>query len=434
MSFQLEHDSSSHVQEHLNELTARVTFTLFLATITTIAWLTQVDALLDDLLRQLNPCEGDCLNLFDPAKWSAVRWMTAALLGIITVMPIALHQMWKFSKPGLLPSERTWMKTWFLAGTLSTTLAVVTTIGLFFPMIFDTGHQTHESMKLDARYDAVHMLSLVIAVIWTEVIVACAVFAMMLAGIFGMLNEETADWWRIRIYGLVLLLLLASLPEFGGLAITLAILAISTIEVCSRKWLNGKTPLFQGFQPIMDSDGELRNMILVDCSPDANTTALPKSMNSPIPLYHSNLLCSSPKERALLLEKIMRHRLSDVFISGCSHDSIPESFKKNCHSLGCRIRYLELERRTIQPTKNYVLELELSIASLHDPWPKSKRNERIVTVLENSGINELILDTQEKCEFMKRTHEEQVVLRIDAELALEIQPELEAIGIHAIVM
>ena len=230
MPFQLEHDSSSHVQEHLNELTARVTFTLFLATVTTIAWLTQVDALLDDILRQLNPCEGDCLNLFDPAKWSAVRWMTAALLGILTVMPIALYQMWKFSKPGLLPTERTWMKTWFLAGALSTTMAVITTIGLFFPMIFDTGHQTHVSMELDARYDAVHMLSLVIAVIWTEVIIACAVFAMMLAGIFGMLNEETADWWRIRIYGLVLLLLLSSLPEFGGLAITLSLSLIHISE------------------------------------------------------------------------------------------------------------------------------------------------------------------------------------------------------------
>ena len=161
MSFQLEYDSSSHVQEHLNELTARVTLTLFLASVATLVWITQVDVLLDKLLNQLNPCEGECLNLFDPAKWSAVRWMTAALLGIITVMPIALHQMWKFSKPGLLPSERTWMKTWFLAGALSTFLAVFSTIGILFPMIFDTGHQTHEAMKLDARYDAVHMLSLI---------------------------------------------------------------------------------------------------------------------------------------------------------------------------------------------------------------------------------------------------------------------------------
>ena len=432
MSFQLEQDSSIHVQEHLNELTARVTFTLFLASVTTLAWLTQVDALLDDLLRQLNPCENDCLNLFDPAKWSAVRWMTAALLGIITVMPIALHQMWKFSKPGLLPSERTWMKTWFLAGALSTIVAVITTIGLLFPMFFDTGHQTHESMKLDARYDAVHMLSLVIAVIWTEVIVACAIFAMMLAGILGMLNEDTADWWRIRIYGLVVLLLLASLPEFGGLAITLAILAVSTIEVCSRKWLRGMPPLFRGFQPIMDAEGELRHMMVVDCSPDGNTTALPKTVDLPIPVHPSHSLCDSPRERALVLEKVMRHRISDVFLSGCSIDSLPESFKKNCSSLGCTLRGLNFERR---PSQNYALELQLSIACLHDPWPKSMQTQRIVSVLENSELSELILDTRNENEVLKSTYEpEQVVLRIDTELAVKIQPELEAIGIHAIVM
>ena len=432
MSFQLEQDSSIHVQEHLNELTARVTFTLFLATVTTLAWLTQVDALLDDLLRQLNPCENDCLNLFDPAKWSAVRWMTAALLGMITVMPIALHQMWKFSKPGLLPSERTWMKTWFLAGALSTAVAVVTTIGLLFPMFFDTGHQTHESMKLDARYDAVHMLSLVIAVIWTEVIVACAIFAMMLAGILGMLNEDTADWWRIRIYGLVVLLLLASLPEFGGLAITLAILAVSTIEACSRKWLKGKSPLFRGFQSIMDAEGELRNMVLVDCITDGDTSALPKTVDLPIPIYSSSSLCNSSKERALLLEKVIRHRISDVFLSGCSIDSLPESFKKNCSSQGCTLRELEYERR---PSPNQALELQLSIACLDDPWPKSKRKKRLFSVLENSGLSELILDTRNKNQILEYTYEpEQVILRIDTELALKIQPELEAIGIHATVI
>ena len=175
-------------------------------------------------------------------------------------------------------------------------------------------------------------------------------------------------------------------------------------------------------------------MLLVDCSDEPNAIPLPKSINSPIPLYHSSLLCSSQKERALLLEKIIRPRLSDVFLSGCSRESMPESFKKNCHSLGCSLRYLEIERRTTHHSTNHTLELELSIASLHDPWPKSKRNERIVTVLEKSGINELILDTRNQNESIKRTHEEQVVLRIDTELALKIQPELEAIGIHTIVV
>ena len=184
----------------------------------------------------------------------------------------------------------------------------------------------------------------------------------------------------------------------------------------------------------MDSEGELRNMLLVDCSADVNSTPLPKIINSPIPLYHSSLLCSSSKERALLLEKIMRHRLSDVFLSGCSRDSIPESFKKNCHALGCNLRYLKLERRTTRYSTNHSLELELSIASLHDPWPKSKRNERIVAVLEHSAISELILDTRNQKQFVKRAQEEQVVLQIESELALKIQPEIEAIGIRTIIV
>lgn len=438
MSFQLENDSQSSVQDHLNELTSRVTLILFFASITTIAWMTQVDSLLDSLLLQLNPCESECLNLFDPAKWSAVRWMTAALLGIITVMPLALYQMWIFSKSGLLPNERVLMKTWFFAGILSTLVAVITTIGLFFPMIFDTGHQTHESMKLDARYDAVHMLSIVIAVIWTEIIVACAILAMMLAGILGMLNEDTADWWRIRIYGLVLLLLLASLPEFGGLAIILATLSVSLIEVCSTKWLNGKVPLFQGYQPIMDAEGELRNMLLVDCSCNGSASPIPRKINSSIPVHAVNSLCTSSKERELVLEKVIQYRLSDVIISGCSVEALPDSFRDNCDSLSCSLRNLNLDRSQSHrktPSLLHLTEIELSIASLHDPWPKSKIHERIISVLKGSGVNELILDTRKKNQSSDmKLKPDQVVLRIDSEIASKVQPKLEAIGVTTILM
>ena len=149
-----------------------------------------------------------------------------------------------------------------------------------------------------------------------------------------------------------------------------------------------------------------------------------------IPVHPSHSLCDSPRERALVLEKVMRHRISDVFLSGCSINSLPESFKKNCSSLGCTLRGLNFERR---PSQNYALELQLSIAYLHDPWPKSMQTQRIVSVLENSGLSELILDTRN--EILKPAYQpEQVVLRIDRELAVKIEPELEAIGIHAIVM
>jgi len=344
--------------------------------------------------------------------------------------------MWKFAKPGLLPTERTWMITWLISGTITTLITVTLTIGLLFPMLFDTGHQTHLSMQLDAHYDAVHMLSIVVAVIWTEVIVAGAVFAMMLAGILGMLNEETADWWRIRIYGLVLLLLLASLPEFGGLAILLSSFAIATIELSSRRWLRGKVSLFNGFEPIMDSEGELRKILLIDCSCNTESVPLPKEINSPIPIHSVVSFCTSTKEREFILEKIIRHRLSDVIIRGCSHESIPESFKSNCQSLGCSLRELHSIRNIGRNTlshQSYITELELAIASLHDPWPISKLAQRIVSVLKNSEVKKLILDTREiQKPATTLEHENQIVLRIDSEHVSEIQSKLELIGVSII--
>ena len=417
MSLQLEHDQRSPVQEHLNELTARVTLLLFLSTLSTIAWLTQVDAILDAVLRYLNPCETGCLNLFDPAKWSAVRWMTAAVLGLLSVMPFVLHQAWSFARPGLLPAERKWLRNWFFAGICSVILAVLSTIGLLFPFLFDTGHQTHQSMQLDARYDAVHMLSIVIAVIWSEIIVACAVFAMMLAGMSGMLNEETADWWRIRIYGLVLLLLLASLPEFGGLAVVLVMLAISTIEFCSRKWLRSPPPTMFGQRKIMDSEGSVRNIVMVDCSCSGAALPLPKQLNAPFPIHSAHSLCTSNKEREHLLEKILQHRLTDVIISGCSSNPLPKSFKSNCHSIGCSLRGLDLlqtqSHRTL-PSPFLLTEIELKIATLEDPWPESTIPQRIFSLLEHSKVDELILDTRPTSEsWGMQLRPEQVLLQLE---------------------
>tara|TARA_B110000444_G_scaffold60463_1_gene56388 strand:+ start:16990 stop:18306 length:1317 start_codon:yes stop_codon:yes gene_type:complete len=433
MSLQLEHDSSSPVQEHLNELTARVTLILFLASLTTIAWLTQVDAILDLLLGHLNPCVDDCLNLFDPARWSAIRWMTAAILGIISVMPMVLYQVWKFSKPGLLPAERKWMKYWFFTVAVGMLITVVSTIGVLFPMMFDTGHQTHESMQLDARYDAVQMLSIVIAVIWTEMIVTCAILAMMLAGVFGMLNEESADWWRTRIYGISLLLLLASLPEFGGLAVFLGAISVAFIELCSTKWLHAPVPLFMGHSSIMDSEGGIRNVLLVDCACSGAALPIPQPLNSKIPVLSAYSLCSSNSEREALLETAMQHRLTDIIISGCSSEPLPNSFKSNCLKLGCNLRGLDLlqtqSHRTL-PSPFSITEIELKIASLVDPWPSSKIPQRIFSILENSNVRELVIDTRRINEsWGMQMKTDQVLLTLDAQHSLQLMKEIEPLGI-----
>ena len=438
MSLQLEHDQRSPVQEHLNELTARVTLLLFLSTLSTIAWLTQVDAILDAVLQHLNPCEKGCLNLFDPAKWSAVRWMTAAILGLISVLPFLLHQTWSFARPGLLPTERTWLRNWFVMGIFSMILAVTSTIGLLFPMIFETGHQTHQSMQLDARYDAVHMLSIVIAVIWSEIIVGCAIFAMMLAGMTGMLNEETADWWRIRIYVLVLLLLLASLPEFGGLALLLCMLAISTIEFFSRKWLRSPVPTMIGQRKIMDKDGAVRSILMVDCSCSGAALPLSKQLSAPFPVLSVHSLCSSNREREHVLEIALQHRLTDMIISGCSSKPLPNSFKSNCTSIGCSLRGLDIlqtqSHRTL-PSPFHLTEIELKIATLEDPWPESTVHQRVFSILEHSKVNELILDTRPSSEsWGMQLGPEQVLLQLKQKHLTAVLEKLQPLKISTTVL
>ena len=438
MSLQLEHDRQSPVQEHLNELTARVTLLLFFTTLTTLGWLTQIDAVLDTLLRHLNPCNEGCLNLYDPARWSAIRWMAAAILGFVTTLPLLLQQSWSFARPGLLPSERRWMKYWFLAGVLSMFLAIASTIGVLFPMIFETGHRTHESMLLDARYDAVHMLSIVIAVIWTEIIVACGIFAMMLAGIVGMLNKESADWWRLRIYGIVLLLLLASLPEFGGLAVLLSVLAIGSIELSSRKWLHASPPIFQEKKSIMDAEGGIRNVLMVDCACDGAALPLPQQLKAPFPVFSAHSLCGSESERERVLEIALQHRLTDLIISGCSSEPLPNSFKSNCHSIGCSLRGIDVlktqSHRTL-PSPFTQIELELKIACLQDPWPSSKLHERILPLLEDSNIEELIIDTRKPSEsWGMQIRPEQVLLELDKSFLDQVQQHITHLGINTIVL
>ena len=433
MSLQLELDHDRHVQDHLNELTSRTTLVFFLATVFTIGWLTQIDQILNFVLNRLNPCGTGCLNLYDPARWSAVRWMSAAILGIGTVTPVAFYNGWKFARPGLLPNEQRWMASWFIGGGLMLGLAVTTTVGIVFPFLFQTGHQTHESMMLDARYDAVHMLSMAVAVVWTQVVVACALSAMILAGAYGMLHRETADWWRVRVYGIVLLLLLASLPEYGGFAIILTASAIGIIERGSRRWLQAEPPLFNGKKPIMDAEGGVRNMLFVDCSCEGAANSIPRKAKSPMAVMSVTTLCHSTKEQEQVLETALSHRLTDIIVSGCTTDPLPDGFKQNCRSIGCTLRglsMLEVQSYRTLPSPFEITEFELTMMSLEDPWSKQSIPGRMYDAVKDKVGIELLLDTRSKGEaWGTQLEPQQILVHLDHQTANRVENHLATLPI-----
>ena len=104
---QLENDQKLTVQEHLNLLTQQATLAFVLIITLTGLFMTQVDELLQWLLNRMNPCEtNDCLTLYEPASWSVVRWLTAILLAVMSILPMKIRSFYKFAQPGLTKNEK----------------------------------------------------------------------------------------------------------------------------------------------------------------------------------------------------------------------------------------------------------------------------------------------------------------------------------------
>lgn len=92
MSLQLERDSRAELQAHLDELTGRTTLIFAVIVGMTLLFSTQIDAWLDQLLTAINPCQTECLNLYDPARWSAVRWLSALLVALLLRPPSSCNK------------------------------------------------------------------------------------------------------------------------------------------------------------------------------------------------------------------------------------------------------------------------------------------------------------------------------------------------------
>ena len=398
MTLQLERDSRTEVQAHLDELTGRVTLIFAVIVGLTFAFSTQIDGWLDALLKQIDPCTDSCLNLYDPARWSAVRWLSATLAAIAAASPLICQQIWAFSNKGLLPSERKWMVRWMFGGTCLTLMISATTLLYGLPYVFNFGHGIQTEMGLTARYDAVLMLSITLSVIWTQTIVSLSILGMAIAGMLGVLNKETADWWRLRCYALVVMLLYASLPEFGGLAFMLILASIFTIEVLCSSWFNQHALQTINTVELMDGEGGVRRPVIVECQCSGAAVPLPQPLNIGVPI----------------LKYI--------------------GFKANCASIGVRLNGLNLlERQSYRtrPQQRPDVEFELMLAQVSDPWPEASRLDRVLAVMkENLEVPYVYMTATPAQAWGQQLKPNEVLIRIEEESHREFKRRTQDLGVQ----
>lgn len=389
MSILLESDRFDKPQSHLDELTVRVTIVFLFVGGMTLLWSFGVDEVLRRLIFQLQPCHGDCMNVYDPAQWSAVRWSTALLLGVASSVPLVLHHLHQFAKPGLLASEYRVLKRWTMVSVAATFLITCLVLLNGLPMLYQHGFAQHTQVGLEAQYNTVHVVMFAVYMVWILWIFAATFALLIIGGMLGVITASTADWYRLRIYGIGVLLMFTTVPDH---ATSMTIPLIASYLLCSeavgKPWLN-RAPFHVGTATSkFDAEGRRRRFGLLDCSCLGANEHFGFASPNGCTLSRFTGLCVSTHEQEIALEHAMRNGLTDLVVTGCDGGSVPAKFSENLVRLRTELHGLDLMRLRSHrvETVDALLDIDLAMANMHAQALGGSVDRWLVKALDPHGV------------------------------------------------
>ncbi|MGB1098357.1 MAG: twin-arginine translocase subunit TatC [Poseidonia sp.] len=385
MAVLLDQDLQQPVQVHLNELTWRTTVVFATVSLLTFAWSTMVDDVLNLLLQNLKPCPGECLNVYDPAQWSAVRWLTSLLLAVLSSLPLVAFHVLQFSKPGLLPGEYKALRTWMLAVAMGLVAIAYMLVIHWLPALYDAGFTQHDNAGLAAQYSAIDMLLVAVFCVWATMVVAATWTGLALMGRLGVVNRTTADVWRLRLYGVGSLLLALSTPNHAQ-PLLLPLLATywTSSELIGQRWLMAE-PLAQGYAvERLDIEGRRQRIALLDCSCEGANAHHGYADVDGCSTVSVEGICTSSSSRTAVLEHLIQAKITDAVITGCNGNPCPKQFKENVDHLGARLHGLNLmalqNHRVANPHPNF--DVAVGLHTLPSLFPANARQHNLARLIE----------------------------------------------------
>lgn len=376
------------MQSHLDELSRRLTYVLILVIILTGIWSVSIDEILRYTLNRLDPCSNSCMNIFSPDEWASTRWLSAALLGLFTAAPFAMTQAYTFAKPGLLPSERRGLVIWMLMMWIVSFGSLVFILMEFLPWLYSYGHSFNSDSGLVGRYDAAEMLRVSISIAWAMILVLAAMSLVSIAGVSKLLWSGNAGWWRLRVHGIMLMLLWLVIPlDLPGLFFTLTILASGLVELIGWKSFRAPMPIAYGLSDLLDNEGRIHRVLYVDCSCCKTSPKI-----SPLPgmgVVSYSAVCRNPKQQDHLIDVVKRFGATKIVFSGCVVDSLPIQYVDSLRFLGCSVQSLDLSHLNVIRTDDNLLDCNLAMAALTNPWSEKSAVDRCLEIIKSSNVNKL---------------------------------------------
>ena len=309
-------DSNTRLTTHTNELFARFGILLFIWIISSIPWLLNIDLVLEYFVSIFNPCSADCLNLYQPEKWSELRWIISGFLGFITITPLVNFQFWTFSKPGLTNSERKMVKlTLMMAPILFLIISYITVIELL-PLFYQLGHDIHTEYGFVTKYDAISLIYFATMILWIQVLVIISSSIMISSGLTGNLDSSNANWWRIRVYGFVTLVSLLSYYERTSNGVLITLITLGIIELFSRPWTT-KSPKYNvKIEKIFSSQGDIISTMNISCNCE-------EYLNSKFDDYLvMKNICQDKNLQDELLKLIIIHKPNNLVVHCCKNNDV----------------------------------------------------------------------------------------------------------------
>lgn len=381
-------DDRDSFQSHFSELSRRLTSIIILIVILTLVWSFSIDQILNFTLKKLDPCEDSCINIFSPEEWAGTRWLSAGLLAILTSGPFIIIQSYGFAKPGLLPSERKAFLAWLISFWLISIITLLFTLTILIPEFYQYGHSFNAETGLVGKYDAAEMLKISIAITWATILILASTTIVIIAGKLQLLWSGNSEWWRLRIHGMMLMLIWIILPNsLPGLFIGLTLLASGMVEIIGYKQFRKPMPIGYGMKDMLDKEGKLHRVLYADCRCFGTSPKI-KPLSG-MGVLEMNAVCRSVDEQNLLLDTVKRFNVNQVIFSGCKIDSFAPQFIDTLRFLGCSFKSLDLSHLDAIRTDGSLIDCKLAMASLTDPWSYNQVEIRLKEILLEYNIEKI---------------------------------------------
>ena len=286
--------------------------------------------------------ENENLAIYGPFDWIEVRWSLVLVLAFTSAMPLTSILIQRFSRSGLLPSERSWFSAVLLVSTILVPLLIISVWAFAIPKLIGFAKLAGPLDGVGISYDAASVFSLALGASWVLIVWSLTVVSIGLARLYGLIEfAETRLRYRILIISGGTLVI--TLPvEFDGLRILIAICIAYSADALSRTI--PVAPLGRRRFDIMelqDSRGIAIRFALLDCGCEGSCPRFPQHFEPPgVAIPRCEALCLNKPEQDGLFDLVLHSGITRLVVSGCDGTPIPRALRTSLRTRGCDVRGL----------------------------------------------------------------------------------------------